>query len=139
MSQDLKVQLRSFAQTLSADLPVVQHGTPEFRNHAWHWGSYIDSRTRPKSIKRFPLWRDMILVIITGLLLGSSIVFTLIRGSFPTAGVLGVFILVLHLLVLWLGQYVDDARLSVWDFRRLGTVGAGAMLVSALVTLIVMV
>ena len=139
MSKDLKTQLRGFAQTLSEDLPVVEHGTPEFRDHAWHWGSYIDSRTRPKPLQRFPLWRDMILVIITGLLLGSSIVFTSIRGFFPPAGVIGLFILVLHLLVLWLGQYVDEARLSRWDFQRIGTVGAGAILVSALVTLIIMV
>lgn len=138
MSQDLKMQLRSFAQTLSEDLPVVQHGTPEFRNHAWHWGSYIDSRTRPKSIKRFPLWRDIFLATITGLLLGSSIVFALMRGYFPPAGVFALFILGSHLLVLWLGQYVDEARLSRWDFKQIGRVGAGATLVSALVTLIIM-
>lgn len=111
----------------------------EFRNHAWHWGTISDSRTRPEPMKRFPLWRDMFLVTITGLLLGSSIVFTLIRGFFPPAGVIGVFILVLHLLVLWLGQYVDEARLSRRDFQQIATVGAVAMLLGALGALIIMV
>ena len=45
----------------------------------------------------------------------------------------------LHLLVLWLGQYVDEARLEKSDFQRIGRVGAAAMLASALATLIVMV
>lgn len=139
MSKDLETQLQGFAQKLAEDLPVVEHHTPEFRNHAWHWGTIIDSRTRPVAMKRFPLWRDMMIVIINGLLIGSSIVFTLIRGFFPPAGVLGVLFLGVHLLALWLGQYVDEVRLSRWDFQRIATVGAAAMLVSALVTLIIMV
>jgi hypothetical protein len=139
MSVDLKTQLRGFAQALSEDLPVVEHHTPEFRNHAWHWGSIIDSRTRPKPIKRFPLWRDLMVATLTGLLIGSSIVFTLIRGFFPPAGALGVTFLVVHLVALWLGQYVDEARLSRWDLQKIATVGAGAMLAGALLSFVLMV
>jgi hypothetical protein len=43
-----------------------------------------------------------------------------------------------HLVALWLGQYVDEARLSRWDLQRIATVGAGAMLVGAQLGFILM-
>jgi hypothetical protein len=138
MSEDLKTQLRGFAQALSEDLPVLEHHSPEFRNHSWHWGTIIDSRSRPKPIKRFPLWYDMVFAAITGLLLGASLTFTLLRGFFPPAGVMGVLFLGMHLVTLWLGQYVEQARFSRSDFQWIATVGSAAILVAALGAFILM-
>ena len=138
MSKDLKTQLRGFAQELSQDLPIVEHHTPEFRNHAWHWGTVINSRTRPRAVKRFPLWRDMLIATMSGVLLGASLTFTLRRGFFPPAGAIGLFTLLVHVVALGLGQFVDEARLSRWDIRRIASVGVGAFLLSALAALVLM-
>ena len=109
------------------------------RDHAWHWGTYIDGPSRPAPPSRFPLWRDTILAIITGLLLGPSITFAVVRGFWPPAGVLGVLSLVVHLVAIGLGQTVDEARLTRSDLRRIAAISGSAILVGALVAFVLMV
>jgi len=85
------------------------------------------------------LWRDTILALIAGLLLGPSITFTIMRGFWPPAGVLGVLVLAVHVAAIALGQTVDEARLTRSDLRRITAIGGSAILVGAVVAFVLMV
>lgn len=111
----------------------------EPRNHTWHWGTFVDGQSHGRLRPRLPLWRDTIVAITTGLLLGSSITFTALRGFWPPAGVLGGTFLLVHLVAIGLGQTVDETRLTRSDLLRIAATGAAAILLGALVALVAMV
>ena len=103
------------------------------RDHAWHWGTILDSSPRHEVPSRFPVWRDMVMAGITGLLLGSAIVFAVKRGSWPPAGVLGGLFLAGHGVVLLLGQYPDQTRLTRAQLVQIAVGYGVATLVGAVV------
>jgi len=109
----------------------------EPRDHAWHWGTFLNGSSRTQPLYKVGR-RDAMVAIITGLMLGFSISFTAMRGFWPPAGELGGMFLVVHLIVLGLGQTVDGARLTRSDLLRVAAAGGAAILVGALVALVVM-
>ena len=106
------------------------------REHAWHWGTIIDNEQRHRVPPRFPAWRDIVMAVVTGLLLGSAITFAVIRGSWPPAGVIGLLFLAGHGVVLGLGQYHDQTRLTPPQLKRIAAVYGLAMLVAAAIAIV---
>lgn len=123
-------------------IPTPMEDVPpkETRDHAWHWGTILDSTPRPGRRTRVPMWwGGLVVAAIAGSLLGSSIVYTVMRDSWPFAGVIGVMLLVVHAVSLGIGQLGHLSRLTRSEFGRIVAVYGMTGLIAGAVAYVVLV
>jgi hypothetical protein len=94
------------------------------RNVGWdYWLS--EPRVPPKR----PWLRDSLIAVLYGLLLGGSVATRIGAGYWPVAAVFGVAVLIIHVLILTIGQVWAPGRLRLLDLGRIALVAVVAVLI----------
>ena len=119
--------------------PMENVPSDEPRDHAWHWGTVLDRSPNRKRPSRFPAPAgDFVVGTVTGLLLGNSIVYAVMRDSVPVAAVYAAMFFLLHGLVLGIAMIGDETRPTRKEFLGIAAVYGVAGLLGAATTFVLL-